>query len=361
MTRFSHHPSWGCNILSDEINRRKTEKQWTYLHMFSSQGNSVMVNALLDFNADANICDQSGNNFLHVAFNYILESFDRGFLSYVCENVLTRVSSSLMEGRNRYRETPIDLLDEIVDVLQNKQAFQFVELENESENEVDEVNWNEKLFFEMAQEESFQYEGFGQDEFNDTYKKTKSESFTEWGDRIWKEYNRKRKSVESKMVPQQQKRKRRGPEEKSGRSRAAKDSSGMPPTDHLKELRTNMLLLKRREKYEESCHRLFKDPKATTKLRMDDLPWSHFPRNISEIFDEQAILSSMLETFSYGFTDEEKIKYFKVQRIRWHPDKFLQKCGHRLQESDKEQILKLVNSISQNINSTLTSLEQVAD
>lgn len=346
--------------LDRELNRREEKNQnWTYLHRFSSEGNSSMVNVLLDLNMDvADMCDIRGNNFLHLAFNYILKSFDRGFLSYVTDNVLMRVDNQLMEGRNFYGETPVDLLDEIVELLQSKQAFQFVEIENENESEMDDTEWNEKLFFEMGQEEGFRYEAFSQDEFADTYKKVKSETFTEWGDRIWKEYNqKKRKSAE--LGNPDVKRQRRTHQNSSKHRMQENSPRCKRSTEHLKELRSNLLLLESRDKYEEKCHQLFKHPNATSLLGINDFPWVHFPKyNPNGEIDSKVILSSMVEMFSCGLNDEDKIKYFKVQRIRWHPDKFLQKCGHRLEDKSRECILELVKSISQTINSTLSCLEQ---
>ena len=46
-------------------------------------------------------------------------------------------------------------------------------------------------------------------------------------------------------------------------------------------------------------------------------------------------------------------KFLKEQQVRWHPDKFLQKCGNRLYTGDKERIIEQVKKLSQEINSLL--------
>ena len=43
-------------------------------------------------------------------------------------------------------------------------------------------------------------------------------------------------------------------------------------------------------------------------------------------------------------------KYLRDQQIRWHPDKFVQKCGNLLKEPEKDKILKRVNLVSQELN-----------
>ena len=43
-------------------------------------------------------------------------------------------------------------------------------------------------------------------------------------------------------------------------------------------------------------------------------------------------------------------KYLRGQQVRWHPDKFVQKCGHLLKELEKDKILRKVNQVSQELN-----------
>nr|KAG5712106.1 hypothetical protein BaRGS_020832 [Batillaria attramentaria] len=43
-------------------------------------------------------------------------------------------------------------------------------------------------------------------------------------------------------------------------------------------------------------------------------------------------------------------KYVKQQQVRWHPDKFLQKFGERIEEQSKDKVLERVKQISQAIN-----------
>ena len=348
---FSAHAHWRHSL--NEVINVRLKDECSYLHKFSSEGNSIMLNVILDLDADVGICDEYQNNFLHVAFDYILKTYDRNFLTFIVDQIFERVDSTLLEDRNNYGETPVDLLEEVMANLNDKHAYQFVEIENESEIfSNDEISWNEKLFFEMGQEEN--EERFQQEEFEDTYRKT-NESFKDWGDRIWNEYNRKRNSALSQSSGQKRRRAEKNPRDHSFKNKKSK------PVEHLKELKENFFLLERREKYEEACHRLFKESNSCkVLLGMSDLPWSHFPefQQVKTTLNEQLLFDSMLQSFLFGFSDDEKMKYLKVQRIRWHPDKFQQKCASRLLPDEKVRICELVIGLSQTINAHLTSMQK---
>jgi len=349
--KFSRY-GWTDDFI-DEINRPYGEQQWTHLHEYSSTGELTLVQFLLEHSADTEVLDRQGNTFVHSAFNYIIESFDRNFLYYILDRVLSTLQVEMLTQQNKYGETIVDLLEEITNLFTNQQK-QFLEPESESEeDEISEKAWNEKLFAEMAADESRCYgnEMFVQDEYEDTFKKVKTETFDEWGDRMRYEYNRKHRAKHDHNL--------KNNASNTDNSKTKKKAK-LGPVNNLKELRCNLELLKLRERYEQSCTDIFKKKSNSLNegtLRFNHIPWNHFPAFTLDEIDEAALLDSMVNLFSHGFTDADKMKYLKVQRIRWHPDKFLQRCGHRLLKDDRQRILELVKNVSQRINAEITSLE----
>ena len=53
----------------------------------------------------------------------------------------------------------------------------------------------------------------------------------------------------------------------------------------------------------------------------------------------------------------ERKQAFRTASLRWHPDKFVQSFGARLQPEEREQVLQRVTEVSQAIN----ALYQAAD
>ena len=320
---------------------------WTYLHKSASIGEIAVFKFLFRNGADLEVLDKRGNNFLHYALNYILESLDRKFLYFMVNDILGELSNVLMSQTNDYGETAVDLFDEVARLLQNSQN-QYLEPESESDKEVNDKEWNERIFAEMAADDCHNNDMFFEEEHQDTFRKAKRETFEEWGNRMGEEYRQKHnKKPELPKAGNKQ----LGQQHGEKREKAKKRKLG--PVNHLKAMRYNFEILQSREQYESACCSIFKNDGSATVLKFDVLPWKYFPGFTKTKFDKETFLGDMMKLFSHGFTDEDKMKYWKVQRIRWHPDKFLQKCGQRLDEKDRGRILELVKSMSQRINSEI--------
>ena len=60
-----------------------------------------------------------------------------------------------------------------------------------------------------------------------------------------------------------------------------------------------------------------------------------------------------MEVMLHGADREDVAVFRKVlrrQQAVWHPDRFDQRCGARLQEKDKQRILDTVTALSQELN-----------
>jgi len=97
--------------------------------------------------------------------------------------------------------------------------------------------------------------------------------------------------------------------------------------------------LEKRMKYEERYKSVLGSGKAG--LTFADIPW---PSKQGEAMDISVLFDKM-ETGG----DEYK-KYLRDQQIRWHPDKFMQRFGARVDISDKDKILARVTVLSQKLN-----------
>lgn len=337
-----------------QINHPFGSTSKTFLHQKASKGNLAVVKFLIYNGADTGILDKQGNNFFHCALNYILESLDRTFLYFIIDEIFGEISDVLLTQTNKYGETVVDLFDEIARLLQTQQLLIEPESESDEDKEMSEREWNERIFAEMAADNRWHHDNdmFFEDEHRDTYRKTKRETFEEWGNRMSAEY--RQKHTTKREHPKADKQHHGQPTEQPKKQR-------LGPVNNLKAVRYNFEILHQREQYENACHNVFGKNEDVTLLTFDALPWKHFPgfvatKTNNDKIDEKILLCGMMELFSHGFTDQDKIKYLKVQRIRWHPDKFLQKCGRRIDENDGGKILELVKLISQEINSEITKI-----
>ena len=80
-------------------------------------------------------------------------------------------------------------------------------------------------------------------------------------------------------------------------------------------------------------------------IRLQDVPW---------LVDVKTDNVRAMVMFGTQGSSEERQR-LKLELMRWHPDKFQGKFGHRMQGADKEKILDGVKQISQALNELLRS------
>lgn len=98
--------------------------------------------------------------------------------------------------------------------------------------------------------------------------------------------------------------------------------------------------------YERNCIELYK-PGSSSPIGYNDVSWPH-PSG------KELPLKEVVTEFLFGDLQsgsDTYRSYLRVQRIRWHPDRFVHRCGGRLKDSDRRKILDKVNAISQILNS----------
>ena len=86
-------------------------------------------------------------------------------------------------------------------------------------------------------------------------------------------------------------------------------------------------------------------------LQFADIPWP--VKSGSSFHKGQDGGEDQLTEFLFGGLDEGSEVYeqrLKKEQRKWHPDRFLQKCGARLKDNDQASIIDAVTKISQVLN-----------
>lgn len=315
------------------------KKQQSLLHYCCKHGNLVILRYLLDSGLDPSLPDIDGNIPLHLSLKTAIKKPQLN--TVYSELILPQIEEfpELLERKNNDGTSCRAYLDRLVELQQPTYVQQ-----NEYENDSDE-DWARKL----AEEFNYEYEesvGYKEQELgeDDYYG---GETHDEWADRMSKEFHRKRQFNYSKHIHESQSKgepseKTKGSEEKEKLEREREEMRLR--YEHHQKIAKEQRLVKKRLEYEEEFKQLY-SKKHTNEIGYDDIPWP-FKDSVKEVsmllFCGDNLKNISNKTFYR--------KYLKEQKIRWHPDKFLQKLGSVLKQTDKEQILNKVKIISQEIN-----------
>uniref|UniRef100_A0A671T8H1 NF-kappa-B inhibitor-like protein 1 n=1 Tax=Sinocyclocheilus anshuiensis TaxID=1608454 RepID=A0A671T8H1_9TELE len=283
-----------------ELNFTQGKKHRSPLHIACSHGDDAVLRLLLKHGADPLQPDRNGDTPLHLAAKRALKHAYDDLVVPLRKNC-----PEAMDISNKAGVTPHDLL-------------QWMKPEQKQ--------WREKLLGE-CQDEFF--ETFGQYDG----KLEHPVDFGDWADRIRWEYFAKQRAKEQREARSRRElRLRLEREHEEYLQRAAR-----------KEEETRQ---GRKRRYEERCAATFhcsssKGPEGL--LGYDDIPWPA-PRGS---------LEEMVGVMLHGADRSDSTVFRKVlrrQQALWHPDKFVQRCGGRLQESDRQRILDTVTGLSQELN-----------
>lgn len=103
--------------------------------------------------------------------------------------------------------------------------------------------------------------------------------------------------------------------------------------------------------YERNCIALYGSG-SSSPIGYDDVSWPH-PAG------KDSPLKEVVTEFLFGDLQsgsDTYRSYLRLQRVRWHPDRFIHRCGGRLKDCDRVRILEKVKAISQILNSLHESL-----
>jgi NF-kappa-B inhibitor-like protein 1 len=182
--------------------------------------------------------------------------------------------------------------------------------------------------------------------FPDYYQDRDEEAYEDWVERIRCE----RRSKYWQNVPQSSTSGRANQTEEDRESREFQKKLEQDHERYQEKMKKKMQERKQKSAvlkktfYEQKWTDLFSEIKNGTLLSFSDIPW---PDGVSKSAD------AVLEFLFCDFDEEEttlRKKYLRSQQVRWHPDKFMQKFGQNLLETDREKILEKVKSVSQLMN-----------
>ncbi|XP_067114556.1 NF-kappa-B inhibitor-like protein 1 [Osmerus mordax] len=325
------------------LNFIQGKKERTPLHIACSHGDDAILRLLLKHGADVFQKDRKGDTPLHIAANRALKHGTREYNDLVVP--LLRINPDIMIISNNAGITPQDLLQWMRTEKNQKPSTSTSSLHKSNP----EKEWQEKLFGE-CQDEFF--ETFGQyddDEF--LQDDADEEDFGFWADRIRTEYFAKQHAQAQRLAASGSGgKKRKGKAETEEEERSRKELHERLQREHAEYLaraarKEEETRQGKKQRYEEKCAATFQSgtSTATTKLSYGDIPWPAPKGTVEE----------MVEVMLHGADREDVPVFRKVlrrQQAVWHPDRFDQRCGARLQEKDKQRILDTVTALSQELN-----------
>lgn len=355
-----------------DVNEEKFKHNNSMLHIACENGSDVIVRYLLK--CGANLLEQNslGQVPLHLACFFAL----RGHRLAVDDLVYPLIAKcpASLDVCDKEDVTPGMLMERLRN--QKEQRYKVNDLssiccEGRESHEVDDnEEWLKKINEEMETEYG---EGFG---FSFAYSDDDdyaSETYEQWTDRIAAEHSAKcqqdRKSASTSrkrtQIPKDSKYEMPKISEEK-RKRFEKNAVNQREMERRKrEQRDRICLTGAKLKYERCCDKLFKRESTTDGeinasfnrghdsedgaksssefLGFGDIPWPYAPGdNLQSV--ERFLFGDLTKNSS------EYKSYLKRQQVRWHPDRFLHRCGHRLIAREKERILTEVVAVCQILN-----------
>ncbi|XP_044162595.1 NF-kappa-B inhibitor-like protein 1 [Bufo gargarizans] len=321
------------------------------LHAACALRDDACALLLLRKGADPMQRDASGNNALHVAAREVEKGGWKVYTDLVVP-ILKRCPQSI-DVADHQGTTPRDILRRAEDLMErNSRRSASPDVSSQQSSE-----WREKLLAESMDEYQ---ELYGQYEEDYPEEVPEVETFESWADRIYREY-------QARKIPSEP------PGAKGKRVSVQKSSSAAGEKTYLQRQRQKEKELRGAQsvRYQKRCEEVFgrtgssakteeelvKNPTARdcegsgpTEIRTglgtlgySDIPWP-LPGGTAE---------QMAQTIAAGGDPSDAgsyKRYLRAQRVTWHPDRFMQRCGSRLLAKDRERVLRTVTALSQELN-----------
>ena len=328
-----------------DLNEIVDDNGRTPLHVACILGDDAVVRLLLEYGAHTEVRDHSDNTPLHLAIKSGLELLNPNLYQDVVKPLIRASNKNILQFSNSEGQTVDSLLVKLKHFVEREKQERQSRLEEEERifkerqaKREEDREWNEKLRHEFECEDFYLRENC--DEF---ISEPRFETYDVWAERIqnerreklWKmkdERDKVRKQRESEQV------------ELEARERTRKlESEHLAYLQLMKERSRINKSSVMKQNYEERCRDVFQDTTEKQELHFAEIPW---PCKGSA----EKIVKVLVDWAEMEGNEEGKKKYLKEQQVRWHPDRFMQRCGERLSEDDKQQILGRVKEISQHLN-----------
>lgn len=320
----------------------------TPLHVCCLLGDDAIMRLLLKNGAKVEVTDTDGNTPIHFALKYAMETtrftaFNDLILPLlnVCGS-----SSSVLDVKNNDGKSARECLSQLKmihaqrreEVVAQRRQQRRMKSERPSKKNLEDLEWERKLKFEAGQEDFSKYN-------QDDYMETTHETYDEWVEKIMRE--RWQKKASSKQKAGVDCKPRHCQEDARQRTKQLEMEHEAYMTQ-MSVQRQKLKLTVTLAKYEEKCKVMF-DGDSSRTIKFSEVSWP-CQGDTNRMLD---LVKRWLELKS----GEERKKFLKEQQVRWHPDKFLQKCGNRLDNDERDKIIEQVKELSQEINSLLDLYE----
>ncbi|XP_027031183.1 NF-kappa-B inhibitor-like protein 1 [Tachysurus fulvidraco] len=319
-----------------DVNFTQGKRRRGLLHRVCSQGNDALLRLLLKHGADPLLTDRKGDTALHLAARKALKHGQTDYDDLVVP--LSKHCPAALSVLNNSGVTPQDLLQGL--------SFKpkWTPRADAPRRSDPEDLWREKLMGE-CQDEFF--ETFGQ--YDDDFLRDDEDfgDFADWAERIRREYEAN-KQAKSQTV---RKRRQKNEEEKERQRRELHTRLVKEHREYLERAfrKKDETQQGKKRRYEERCDALFLNSSSSGALGYDDIPWPAPRGSVDQMM--AVILHGVDRSDTAAFR-----KFLRRQQALWHPDKFSQRCGGRLQDRDKQKIMDTVTALSQELNRLAQSL-----
>ena len=343
-----------CKKEDVDINAKVDDRGRTALHVSCLLGDDAITRLLLKYGANIQAKDSDGNTPFHLALGYALETTRLSVYTDLILPLLRQFGGEELGGdrealdslKNNDGVSPSELLVELKEAMRSRREErrkleeEETRLHEENLRKIKEENeWKRKVRYEVD------WEGVSPEDHMKEYHDDDFETYDDWVERIHDERRQKRE----KRCRQKHKK----AEEIRMKDEAAKQRTKWLEAEH--QAYQEQIAAKREDArhstakaaYETQCEAVFGSSNSTTELTIKYIPWP---------CDGTAgdCGKLLLRWAKLGEPDDKK--YMRSQQVRWHPDRFLQRCGEKLAEADRESILERVKGISQEINDLLSKM-----
>ncbi|XP_064649515.1 NF-kappa-B inhibitor-like protein 1 [Lineus longissimus] len=320
----------------------ESDKSRTVLHLACVKGRDDVVRYLLKKGADASLGDEHGDTALHLAAKRAIAGEKYAFQDLV-QPLMLKCPEAL-RIRNKCGDSARRLVQIYEDGLKSSQTYELNCLDSESSDEsTAEERWQRKLRDEVDHE----YGAWASYE-EDYYQDRDEETYEDWVDRI--RFEKQAKYWQNVVGGANSGATKQKVEDKD---QEAREFQKKLEKDHelyqekmkkkMQERKQQGAILKKKL-YEQKWTDIFSEIKNGMHMSFSDIPWPDGLSNSPDI---------VREFLFCDFGEEEttlRKKYLRSQQVRWHPDKFMQKFGQNLLQTDRERILEKVKRVSQVMN-----------
>lgn len=288
----------------------------TALHECAKRGSTECLRVLIKCNANTNAKDRKGNYPLHLAAKYLLKR--KMLNSVVAEELITPLKRNLHErihDTNSSGTTCWHLLqglDVKLKLSNQEELISSSASDSDSPSVTSDMEWNEKLAQAHEDDTSIYCGKYGDGKYQNQY----HETYDEWADRIYNEFNRRHQHKFTQP---------KNSEAKTQSSAYAETK--LPPFKPKYPSENNVKL----NKY----NRLF-TKKGT--INISDLP-----------FSKTSTADEIVSLLVIGNENTDKKKVLREAIRKWHPDKFSQMFSERIDKNEFDDVINIVTHVSQTL------------